>query len=197
MITTADVRNRIAVDPSVESTHIAPLIASAVTMFERMTGRLWLRRTGYQAHILVAEPGVQRTIWLPLYPITSLAIVEWDEDQRVDDAETVDAADYDLQADIGSVRRVSGFWSKHVRATITGGYADAASLRAIPEMADIPDALVEQVAFQYERNSGGRRIVSGFFGGKGGQTFLGGVSGAVNSPIFEQCVAAHRAAPRL
>ena len=195
MITTADVRNRIAVDPAVESTHIAPLIASAVTLFERMTGRLWLRRTDYQATLRVAEPGVQRTVWLPLYPVETVSIVEWDDDQRVTDADAVDATDYDLQADIGSVRRVSGFWSRHVRATITGGYASAAALRAIPEMADIPDALVEQVAFVYERTTGGRRVAASVFGnrGGGGATFIE----SNNSPIFEQCVAAHRSAPRI
>lgn len=195
MITVADVRNRIAVDPKVESTQIAPMIASAVTLFERMTGRLWLKRTDYEARIRVSEPGVQRTIWLPLYPVDSMVLSEWDDDQREADAVVVDATEYDLQADIGSVRRINEAWSMRVKAVINGGYENAAALRAIPEMADIPEALVEQVAFMYERTTGGRRAVTSVFGnrGGGGATFIQGT----NSPIFEQCVRAHRAAPRI
>ena len=195
MITVADVRNRIAVDPKIESTQIAPMIAAAITLFERMTGRLWLRRVDYPARIRVSEPGVQRTIWLPLYPVESVSIVEWADDEREADAAVVAATEYDMQADIGSVRRISDIWSPHVKATITGGYADAASLRSVPEMADIPEALVEQVAFMYERTTCGRRAVTSVFGnrGGGGATFIEGV----NSPIFDQCVRAHRAAPRI
>lgn len=121
---------------------------AAIALFETKTDRLWNRRTG---HVFrdevnsVAKNSDGKALWVPLYPIESIAGTEFYFDDEAG-AEAIDPADIVVDLAAGQIRRASGRWRDVVTWIITGGYTDTNA------PADVREALMVQAMFMYARN---------------------------------------------
>jgi len=128
MISVIRLRNELRTDPTKDDENILDLNA-VVAQWERLTAKLWKIRSGVTKTFRPTNTDI--FLWIPLLPVTSLSIKEWDDDVKFASATTTDPAEYELNAKTGSIRLIKAErdlsrWSHNVEATFSGGYADDA-----------------------------------------------------------------------
>lgn len=159
-----------------------------VALWERETGRKWCRQVN---RVQVFEPRNPRSVrlFLDLRPVASVSKVE-DSPDYVTWTELTANEDW-AHAHDGEVVRLGGYcWSKFIRVTYTGGYADhERDGPVIPE--DIARALITQAQFMAQRLSGDKLVTKS-------KAFRGG-SGVYEDgdyhPLFLKAVRSHRRGP--
>jgi hypothetical protein len=136
---------------------------AAVDLWESATGRLWAYREDYEVNLAAT---VERTLWLPLFPVEELSLLEGSSPHELDE---VSEDDYSFSAATGSVSRLRGSnWSGHLRAVVTGGYAEDAA------PGDVLRAIELQAMFDLTRNSVESLAASGKSVGRGSISFVAG-----------------------
>jgi hypothetical protein len=123
MISIRAIRERVTV-PADKDGQLKDLLNEAIDLFEQATGRLWNRREDY-VYETSLESIYDQSIWLPLYPIESIVVAEWDPYASPSAAYAdIDVADYNVNKKVGRVDHArSSPWSNNrLQFTITGGY---------------------------------------------------------------------------
>ena len=148
--------------PEMELEPLTFLRDSVVTLWESATRRLWDRRVDHVQEINLDDRHLQRKrfIYPELYPIETIAVREFDDDEDVAaQTDLVAGTDYVLRAQKGEIKRLvrptfgvslnrDANWKENVRLTITGGYGKEPNA-VIP--AEITRALQAQLAFMQQR----------------------------------------------
>ncbi len=148
--------------PEMDVQELTFLRDSVVTLWESATRRLWDRRVDHVQEINLDERHLQRKrfIYPELYPIESIAVREFDDDEDVAlQTDLVAGTDYVLRATKGEIKRLTkpqfgvtlnrdANWKENIRLTITGGYGKEPAAQ-IPE--EITRALMAQLAFMSQR----------------------------------------------
>lgn len=161
------------------------LVAAVIALWESRTNRLWNLRAGF-----VYEVRPQRfatKLWVPLYPITSLVVKQRSDGD--DTFDTLDADDIHVLTERGRVTLLSSTgvgteWLDQVEFTISGGH----DVENVPAPADVIEALLTQLTFSQQRNSGEKIAQSS-------QGFEGGSSSFLTPdvhPLFKATARAHR-----
>ena len=157
--------------PDMDIQELTFLRDSVVTLWESATRRLWERRVDHVQEINLDERYLQRKrfIYPELYPIESLAVREFDDDEDVSlQVDLVAGTDYLLRATKGEIKRLTrpqfgvtlnrdANWKENVRLTITGGFGKTPAA-VIPE--EITRALMAQLAFMAQRLNADRIALS-------------------------------------
>lgn len=157
--------------PEMELEALTFLRDSVVTLWESATRRLWDRRIDHVQEINLDERYLQRKrfIYPELYPIETIAVREFDDDEDVSlEPDLVAGTDYVVRAVKGEIKRLTrptfgvtlnrdANWKENVRLTITGGFGDDPAAQ-IPE--EITRALQAQLAFMAERLNADRIALS-------------------------------------
>ncbi len=134
---------------------------TVVALWESATRRLWDRRTDHVQEINLDERYLQRKrfIYPELYPVETIAVREFDDDEDVSlEPDLVAGTDYVLRATKGEIKRLTrpvfgvtlnrdANWKENVRLTITGGFGEGGA--AVP--ADVTKALMVQLTFMQQR----------------------------------------------
>ena len=161
MISLQDLLSRVDQKPGSE-TIAARHLSAAIGSFERLTGKLWNRRTGVQREVDLGMNAHRRNdpIFIEEPNTTITALEEWDAgfDPSV-------SAEFDEVTGVGAWRQlrkgedivevlgVSHSWSRFVRLTYSCGYDTADE--SIPEhRMDIVEAVVSQAEFTLRRFTG-------------------------------------------
>lgn len=148
MISIKTLRARVPMASAAQELEVLePARLAVIRVFENATGRLWSKRTNYVQRLYVHE-WMRRSgkIQLPIVPVASIEIKEWDNSEKYADAEVVSSDDYDVDPYQMVVRRITGCWDCNVEMKITGGVEDDD-----PEYADVTQAMIEQVMYWLER----------------------------------------------
>jgi hypothetical protein len=165
MITTAELKQYVKLDPNDDRVKAQSVIDSVVDMFESMTRRLWVYREAYAQTTRVDDHDLY--FWLDLFPVMSLSLTEWSPRSGQSSAVVIDADDYYLKAATGRVERLRhGRWLGFIQATITGGYTPTTAPPRIKQ------ALIAQVSFVMKRLSQNTIDVSSLAFEKGSTTML-------------------------
>lgn len=140
---------------------------AVVALWEDRTCRLWERRAGYEYH--TQAMGFRTNIlWLPLWPVESIASVDWIDALGATD--TIDAGNYHLRGDNQLVHE-NGPWAQfpEIVVTLTGGYTYGATAGQAETPAFVRKALLLQLQFEKARFQGERVITrsQNFEGGSG------------------------------
>lgn len=157
--------------PEMELEPLTFLRDSVVTLWESATRRLWDRRIDHVQEINLDERYLQRKrfIYPELYPIETIVVREFDDDEDVaTEPDLVAGTDYVLRATNGEIKRLTrptfgvtlnrdANWKENVRLTITGGFGDSPAAQ-IPE--EITRALQAQLAFMAQRLNSDRIALS-------------------------------------
>ena len=179
MLDIALAREALGFDASKDTT-TQRLVAAVIALWESRTNRLWSLRTGF-----IYEVRPQRfatRLWVPLYPITSIVVEQrTDGDSTFD---TLDTDDFHVLTERGRVTLTGTDWQDVVKFTISGGH----DVETTPAPADVIEALLTQLTFSQQRNSGEKiaQSTQGFEGGS--SSFL---SPDVH-PTFKATAKAHR-----
>ena len=148
MLTVADLKSGSGSIPEPEAQE---RVDSAISLWERLTGRLWVRRA---SHVQTIRPRTNRlrTLLLELWPVETITSVETLDDSAGATWETVTSSNYRLEGD-RQLRYLAGYWPSFVRVTYTGGYigrnesVDGATV--VPM--DVRRALLTQIEFERAR----------------------------------------------
>ena len=193
IISLQDLRSRMKLDIKDEKSRLEPMRLAVISAFEAATMRPWSYREDYvikmrltpaQRRVQNLETGRGGQLWIPLTPIETIELVEYDFDEKVADGDEVTEDLFDFDAETGRVWRVdSDTWDPFVQATVTGGWTNAAAIVA-PEMHMIREAMIQQVLFWMDRLVQDKRIISqqGFEGGSTNYLGLGKIS------MFEEVI---------
>lgn len=143
-------------------TNLDALRQQVIDLWELQTCRLWEERVGYVQEIIPPRGDDVRTIFLELWPITTITKVEqWTGNEYTE----VLAADYYQYHSHGLRLSSEGCWLSRIRVTYTAGYLSD----DLPE--DVRYALLIQAKFMLSRiMQGNLLIVSGSQSFDGGNT---------------------------
>lgn len=187
MISLSDLRAELDL-PGEREAELPALLAELVDQWERETGRLWQRRAGWVQTLRPSVPDA-RTVWLELWPVEALTLVE----ERLlcgpsTDWTALQTTDYTLSGTHELLRLGGGGWLEEVRVTYTGGYVAAPTPGQALTPPDVRRALLLQARYAQQRWSGDRAHVSRVSANGGATDYLSGDC----HPVFEAAAARHR-----
>jgi len=146
------------------------LISEVVDLWETSTGRLWAYRENHM-QLLVPQTEQSHVLFLELWPVQSVSLVEENSQSSVGEWETLETSDYSVQngnvlmkLKASSFEGATGQWWDHaVRVTYTGGYTSATT------PGDVRRALETQIRFMLSRFADDKIITKSqnFEGGQG------------------------------
>lgn len=168
MITMLEART--AVDwPAERNAELEDIVAGISDTWEMATGRLWLYRENYNVTGASIDPQ-DKFFWLPLYPLTAIALSEYGSGTLAANAIDIDPGDFQVDMETGTVLRLRrGFWLGFINARITGGY----TVEMIPPK--VKRACVAELRFQVSRFSADIVAIKSKATGKGSSvTYMDG-----------------------
>lgn len=140
---------------------LAWIRSEVVQLWERATGRLWIRNATRVDDFLQTDEAGARTLLLRLWPVQSIATVQVKTSESDVDWTTLVSTDWRIEGR-RELRRIQRYWECLVRVTYSGGYLDD---EAPP---DILRALVVQARFMRDRFGAKLTVRSENFEGGGG-----------------------------
>lgn len=161
LIDMADIRELLDI-PANSNARFEMLLKATWSMFQRNTDRVWERVEDYV--VKFTPEAYSRYLWSPVYPLESVAMMEWGSFELETSAIAVPVADFHYVPATGEILRArSTSWLSNVKAIVTGGHTK----ETLP--GDILPAIVTQIRFSAARNAVGNVVLSGqnFEGGSG------------------------------
>lgn len=158
VVTIDQVRSRTRVDASIEQNVLVPLLAAVLLDWDIRTGRTWaFQQNVYEYH--APDGATIETLYSRIYPFTEVVeVATWSKASQEIDASIIDAAGYEVSKDRGSVRRIAGTWPERCRLKLSGGFDSEGAGGALQTPAEVVDAIIEEVLFRHQRQSGDNRI---------------------------------------
>jgi hypothetical protein len=141
MISTSRLRQELRISPNQDEL-VVELKSVVIDLWERATGSLWNKRTGYVEDLTIPDDEDHYYIWPALRPVTAITTIQ--ERDRTVSSWTLLASDKYIINGL-KIEKLTDCWSSRVRLTYTGGYDETTCPQSVKR------ALILQAQFMTHR----------------------------------------------